>query len=236
MRTDPPAPPRFRGQRLRALIFDLDGTLIDSIGDIRAALNHVLTAHGRPKLDIDAVRAMTGDGIAMLVERGFAATGAISDPTTLDAAVRDALAAYTARPTAQTFTYPGVVEALEAFRAAGLRMAICTNKAEALTHLVLHELGLAPFFGTVIGGDSLPQRKPDPEPVLACLVGLDVAPQETLFVGDSRNDVLSARAAGLPVVLIPSGYGQTKAGEPVADLVVEDMTGLARMILPQDGG
>jgi phosphoglycolate phosphatase len=217
------------------LIFDLDGTLIDSAGDIRAALNHALTIHGRPKLDIGTVRAMTGDGIAKLVERGFAASGALPDPTTLDAAVRDALAAYTARPTAETAPYPGVVEALEAFRAAGLRMAICTNKAEAPSRLVLDELDLAPFFGTVIGGDSLRRRKPDPEPVLVCLEGLGVAPGEALFVGDSRNDVLSAHAAGLPAVLIPSGYGQAKEDDPTPDLVVEDMVGLARIILLQGG-
>jgi phosphoglycolate phosphatase len=217
------------------LIFDLDGTLIDSAGDIRAALNHALTIHGRPKLDIGTVRAMTGDGIAKLVERGFAASGALPDPTTLDAAVRDALAAYTARPTAETAPYPGVVEALEAFRAAGLRMAICTNKAEAPSRLVLDELDLAPFFGTVIGGDSLRRRKPDPEAVLVCLEGLGVAPGEALFVGDSRNDVLSAHAAGLPAVLIPSGYGQAKEDDPTPDLVVEDMVGLARIILLQGG-
>jgi len=145
--------------------------------------------------------------------------------------VRDALTAYTARPTAETVPYPGVVEALSTLRAAKLRMAICTNKAEALSRLVLAELGLAPFFDTVIGGDSLPQRKPDPEPVLACLEGLDVAPGETLFVGDSRNDVLSAHAAGLPVILIPSGYGQTEAGDPAADLVIEDMAALTRTLL-----
>jgi phosphoglycolate phosphatase len=219
------------GKPLRALVFDLDGTLIDSAGDLRAALNQGLTARGRPPLDTDRVRRMTGDGIGKLVERALAATGEVPDEPTLRAVVDDVLAAYTACPVAETVPYPDVVDSLRAFHTAGLRMAVCTNKVVDLSRLILETLGLAPFFDIIIGGDSLAQRKPDPEPVLACLSGLKAGPEEALFVGDSRNDLLAARAAGLPMALIPSGYGTSRAGDPSPDLKVCDMATLARLIL-----
>jgi phosphoglycolate phosphatase len=231
MRTRSSTPPHFDGRPLRALVFDLDGTLVDSAGDLRAALDHALIARGRPTLDTRDVQAMTGDGIAKLVERGFAATGGVPDAPALRAAVDDVLAAYAARPVAETVPYPGVVEALTGFRAAGLRMAICTNKVTGLSRLIIEALGLDVFFDIVIGGDSLPQRKPDPEPVLACLAAMEVGPEEAMFVGDSRNDLLAARAAGLPAALIPSGYGTPNADDPPPDLEVADMAALARMIL-----
>ncbi len=219
------------GKPLRALVFDLDGTLIDSAGDLRAALNRGLAARGRPPLDTDRVRGMTGDGIGKLVERALAITGEVPDEPTLRNTVDKVLAAYRARPVAETVPYPGVVESLEAFRKAGLRMAVCTNKVVGLSRLILESLGLAPFFDVIIGGDSLAQRKPEPEPVLACLAGLEVGPQEALFVGDSRNDLLAACAAGLPMALIPSGYGTSNADDPPPDLEVCDMAALARLIL-----
>ena len=169
MSTGPSTLPHFDGRPLRALVFDLDGTLVDSARDLRAALDHALAARGRPTLDTRDVRAMTGDGIAKLVERGFAATGGVPDAPALRAAVDDVLAAYEARPVAETVPYPGVIEALTDFRAAGLRMAICTNKVTGLSRLILAALGLDVFFDIGIGGDSLPQRKPEPEPVRACL-------------------------------------------------------------------
>jgi phosphoglycolate phosphatase len=221
----------FRGKPLRAVIFDLDGTLIDSAGDLRAALNQVLAAQGRTALDTRRVQAMTGDGIGKLVERALAATGGVPDDVTLRASIDEALAAYVARPAAETVPYTGVVDALEAFRAAGLRMAVCTNKVEDLSRLILETLDLATFFDIIIGGDSLPQRKPAPEPVLACLAGMEVGPGEAIFVGDSRNDLLAARAASLPVALIPSGYGTPRNDDTPPDLEVANMAALARMIL-----
>ena len=110
-------------------------------------------------------------------------------------------------------------------------MAVCTNKVEDLSRLILETLDLAVFFDVIIGGDSLPQRKPAPEPVLACLAGMEVGPGEAIFVGDSRNDLLAARAASLPVALIPSGYGTRRNDDPTPDLEVANMAALARMIL-----
>ena len=218
--------PRFRGRALRAIVFDLDGTLIDSTADIRHALNSMLSAYNRSALDHVAVSRMVGDGIPKLVERGLAATGGVPSAAVLREAINVCLAAYEARPAVETRPFPGVAEALQVFREAGLGLAVCSNKTEKLSRLILESLGLAGFFEAIVGGDSLDRRKPDPAPVRACLAALGVTADEALFVGDGPNDVLAARAAGLPVVLVESECGQVPAQDLGADRVFPNMTAL----------
>ena len=164
----------------RAVIFDLDGTLVDSARDIADALDELLERHGRRRIGLDAARRLIGHGAPSLVSRAFALTGGAY------------LSIYEGELARATRPYPGVVATLQRLAAAGLGLAVCTNKATAATQRLLDALDLAAFFPVVIGGDS-GARKPDPEPVRRALAGLGVAAGAALMVGDSANDVAAAR-------------------------------------------
>ncbi|WP_020648950.1 phosphoglycolate phosphatase [Solimonas variicoloris] len=196
----PGAPPR-------ALLFDLDGTLVDSVGDLHACLNRLLAGRGLPPLAVAQVRTMVGDGVRKLLERGLAAVGADPGEATLDAAVAVFMADYLAHPVVQTRPYPGVAGTLAALHAAGLPMAVCTNKPEAASLAVLDALGLRRYFAAVIGGDSTPRRKPDPMPLKVALDRLGVATADAVMVGDGRHDADAARAAGTGFIGVDYGYG-----------------------------
>lgn len=190
--------------RLEAVLFDLDGTLIDSARDIAEALNRVLADEGLRTVSLDETRAMIGDGARVLIERGLARAG--GDPGRAAALLPRLLAEYERQGALHTRPYPGVVETIEALRARGLRLAIVTNKPEAATHAALAELALAPLFEAVVGGDTLPQRKPDPAPVREALRRLGIGPERALMVGDNHHDVHAGQGAGLPVIAVTYGY------------------------------
>jgi phosphoglycolate phosphatase len=194
-----------------ALIFDLDGTLIDSAADLAVTLNLLLSEHQRPAVTLEAVRTMIGDGVGRLVQRGFAATGTPAAAKDQPALTRRFLELYTdptrdhvARP------YPGVLETLLQFAAQGLPMGVCTNKAQVATEMVLHEAGLSRFFRCVVGHDRAPAPKPDPSHVGAVYSALG-HPGSAIMIGDSRNDLLAGRGFGLKVVLVTYGYGSPEA-------------------------
>ena len=189
----------------RALIFDLDGTLVDTAPDIAAALDHVLTAYGRPSLGLEPVRHMVGDGARVLVERGFAATGGPPDDS-VDAAVRRFLDYYLGHIADHGRPFPGVVEQIVDARAAGCRIAVCTNKLTAPTRLLLDALDLSSLVDATVCGDTLPTRKPHPAMVAECLQRFDLAPEHAVMLGDSHNDVAAASGAGVPVVVVTFGY------------------------------
>jgi phosphoglycolate phosphatase len=186
-----------------AFIFDLDGTLVDSVPDLRAALNEVLRERGRRPLAADEVRRMVGDGVPALVERGLAATG---DTQEFAAAEARFLALYEAAPAALTRAYPGVPETLARLVAGGARLAVCTNKPQKATIGVLEGVGIAGYFTAVLGGDAVPFKKPDPRHLLAALGALGARPDEAAMIGDNENDYAAARAAGIPILLIRYGY------------------------------
>lgn len=196
---------------LPAVIFDLDGTLIDSAPDIHAASNAVLAEHGFAPLSLPQVRSFVGRGVPHLVDCLLAASG--EDPQgALHARMVAAFSARYEEAVTLTEVYPGVPEALRALAEAGHLLGICTNKPLAPTRAVLAHLGLDGFFGTVIGGDSLPTRKPDPAPLLHAVDR--IGRPRAIFVGDSEVDAETARAAGLPFLLFTEGYRKT----PVQDL------------------
>jgi phosphoglycolate phosphatase len=196
-----------------ALLLDLDGTLVDSAPDLAAAANGLLAEHALPALETAEVAAMVGDGVAKLVERVLSARGLAHEA--LAAAVTRFLAFYERHPATLTRLYPGVREGLRTLSAAGWRLALCTNKPERATSLILDRLGLSRFFDAVVTGDSLAARKPDPAPLRLALARLDVAPPRAVMVGDHRNDVLAAADAGIPAIFARYGYGRATLGATV---------------------
>ena len=207
-----------------AIVFDLDGTLIDSAPDLQASINRMLAAAGRGPLTVEAVKAMVGDGVPKLVERALAATGGVPD-----GGAGNDLAAWVARFGGDyegcgfplTHPFSGVPDVLAALREAGVALAICTNKPQAATDEILDRLHLARFFGAVIGGDAIAGvRKPDPGHLLAALKALGVGPAAAVMVGDHVNDLDCGRAAGTRVVLCAYGYSRTPVRELGADVVI----------------
>ena len=191
--------------RQRNLVFDLDGTLVDSAPDLATALNGLLAELGKPALAEGTVRAMVGDGAGVLVQRGLQVSGlSDADPP---AALKRFLALYRDCLIDRTRAYPEVEATLERLQAGGHKLGVCTNKPYDPTQRILKALKLDRFFGTVIGGDSLPKRKPDPEPLLAAIEGLGGTASVAVMIGDSANDMLCARAASVTAILIPSDYG-----------------------------
>ncbi len=193
---------------MRTLVLDLDGTLVDSVPDIAAAVNRLLAARLLPGLQEHEVAAMVGDGTAALIERAFAARGAEPDLLAEAQYVED----YTARCTEATEAYPGVPEALRALVASGWTLAVCTNKPEAAAARVLRALSLDGLVSAIAGGDGA-HRKPDPRHLLAALEGAGGTADAAVAVGDHRNDVLAARGAGVPAVFAAWGYGSPDMAE-----------------------
>ncbi|HVO03070.1 MAG TPA: HAD-IA family hydrolase [Candidatus Cybelea sp.] len=185
----------------RVLVFDLDGTLIDSAPDLAQAVNALLAELGKPPLAEAAVRPMIGDGSRLLLQRALAASGVEPPPGIFERFMEHYLHFIADR----TRTYPDVVATLEVLRDDGHPMGVCTNKPIKPTKRVLEAYGLADFFGAVIGGDSMAKRKPEPEPLWETIARLGGG--SAAMIGDSANDMLCARAANVTGILIPSDYG-----------------------------
>jgi len=213
-----------------AIVWDLDGTLVDSAPDLACALNTVLDKRGFFTLSINEIRKMIGNGVPKLVERGFNAVGVRPEPAQLAELVALFVQEYRACATDKTRPYPGIVQALQEIHSMNIPMGVCTNKPEALTRQILEGLGLSGYFSSVVGGDSTSARKPDPEPVLACLRGLATEPALSLMIGDSVHDVRAAHAAGVLIGVVPWGYRSAAVEELGADFVLHDATRLAGLI------
>jgi len=208
---DEPPIALWRGTAVRAVLFDLDGTLIDTVGDIALALNRVLADYRVGALPEHDVRHMIGRGAPVLVERAMAALGQTVDPATQAAMVERFFHYYGEleelnEDAAQPF--PGAAEALHAVHRAGLRTAVVTNKQHRFATALLRRRALLESVDAVIGGDSCARRKPDPQPLLFACESLTVPPSAALMVGDSINDAQAARAAGIPVVCVSYGYNE----------------------------
>lgn len=208
--------------RIAALIFDFDGTLIDSAPDLQAAANRMLPPLGRREVGLEEVQLMIGDGVPKLVERCFEATGEVPPEAEFQRHVAAFIADYEPRSAELTKPYPGAREALERLQALGIRLSICTNKPYGATMEILGTLGLAPYFDVVIGGDTLPGiKKPDPRHLLAALERMDADADACAMVGDNQNDVMAAHAAGLKVVLLSHGYTKTPVQELGGEAVID---------------
>jgi phosphoglycolate phosphatase len=200
------------------LVFDLDGTLVDSVPDLRAALNEMLRERGRPPLSLPQVKRMIGDGAPAMVAQALGASGA--DPAEPGALARF-LEIYEADAVRLTRPYPGVQETLIALRRRGYRTAICTNKPQRATIAVIEGLGFLSLFDAVAGGDRFPVRKPDPGHLLRLIDELGGSVAATAMIGDNENDAAAARAAGVRLVLMTYGYPRVDPRSLAADALLE---------------
>jgi phosphoglycolate phosphatase len=228
--------PRWRGQPLDAVLFDLDGTLLDTAGDIHMALNRAIAEfrwQGVPEKD---VRRMIGRGSPILIERVAAAQGRALDAATQAAVVERFFHHYGALQDNEEFCarpYPGAGEALQLLHGTGIRIGVVTNKQERFASGLLERLRLKDWVDLVVGGDSCERRKPDPQPLLVACERLGASPSRTLMVGDSINDVLAARAAQIAVVCVPYGYNEDNDPRDLpCDALIEDLSRLAPLLLP----
>ena len=197
---------------MRTLLFDLDGTLVNSVPDLTTALNTVVARDGLAPFAEAEVARMVGDGVRVLLERGFSARGATPDAE----AQQRFMAVYGAHVADDSRPYPHVAETLRSLAEAGWRMAVCTNKPEALARKLLETLGLLGFFAAVAGGDSYPTRKPDPAHVTATLAAAGDSGAGAIMIGDHHNDISAATGAGLPCIYAAWGYGGPDMGAGAA--------------------
>ena len=209
----------------RTIVFDLDGTLVDSAPDLTAALNVALADAGRPAVELAAVRHLIGHGARSLIARGLALSGGGSEAE-VERALPVLLAHYADHIADATRPYPGCEAALDRLAARGMTLAICTNKAIALSQALLAALGWTGRFAANLGGDSLPVRKPDPAPLLATIAAAGGDPASTVYVGDTSVDVATARAAGVPVIVCAFGFADCPVHELGGDAVIDDFAGL----------
>ena len=235
-----PADPRAGPPRrfvVGAVAFDLDGTLLDTIRDLAAAVNLLLADLGLAPLPEATIRDLVGKGIANLVGRALAIARGVAPAAVDEAEVAAVLPRYQVHYAAtlgrETAVFPGVVEGLERMAAMGLPLAVITNKASRFVRPHLAQAGIETYFRVVIGGDDLPVKKPHPGALLHAARELGVEPAQLLMVGDSGNDAQAARAAGCPVLIVPYGYNE---GTPVqnldADGIVDSLLAVADRLQP----
>jgi phosphoglycolate phosphatase len=231
----PAQPAHWRGQPLNAVLFDLDGTLLDTAADISVALNRAIGEHGWDPVAASDARSMIGRGGPVLVERAAQMQGRALDAALHEAIVQRFFHHYGAlqeqnEVAAQPFA--GVVEGLRRLHEAGLKTAVVTNKQQRFALSLTRRLGLSDWIDVIVGGDSCARRKPDPMPVLFACESLGVPPARSLMVGDSINDVQAARAAGVPIVCVPYGYNEGMDPRSLpCDQLIESIADLPALLL-----
>ena len=213
---------------MAALLFDLDGTLADTKPDLYAAMNHVLTKHGLNTVqDGDVEGSVIGGGARMILQRGLEANNVEWDDAALDAATEEFVLWYDQNIDANTRLYPNLFPLLDAAKAANIKMAVVTNKRESLSSKLLFRLGLHGYFDVLIGGDTLPTRKPDPDPVKEALRRLNVEAEAAIMVGDSEADTGAARAAQMASICVSFGYRRVSLEALQADAIIDDFADFA---------
>ena len=214
-----------------SVVFDLDGTLIDSLPDVLACLNLMLAEDNRRPLNSSELRNLVGRGVTPMVEDAYSMTGqTVSSPVQLKDAVQRYLKHYKSNPVGHTVIFPNVIDTLGKLKQKGFCMGICTNKPYEMTLLVLEGLKIDVFFDGITGGDNLPFNKPDPRHILTTLELMKSEASNAVMVGDSWVDVKAARNAGLPVIAVNYGYNSDPVESLNADTVIEDMALLPEAI------
>ena len=207
--------------------FDLDGTLLDTSGDLAAAVNYAIATDGRPPFPVDAIRPFVGKGAKVMLERALTASGGY-DEALLARMLPTLLDYYEQNLAIHSVPYPGLMDAMEALDKAGVKLAICTNKAERFTIPLLHQIGLSERFVSVIGGDTLGVAKPDPAPIHEMIARAGGG--RTIFLGDTINDIAGARNAGIPSVAVSFGFLDGPVEQLEADAVIDHFDELTPLL------
>ena len=213
-----------------AILFDLDGTLIDSAPDITGAVNELLAADGLQAQTVDAVRGMIGNGVRKLVERAYGASGRPIEGEALDQVYDRMMGIYGKHLTRHTVLLPGAVEMVAAYHQAGVKVCVVTNKPEGFTHEILAHFGLDRLVAVVVGGDTGPARKPAPDMLEHALQTVGATAARGLMVGDSPADIGAAKAAQMASIAVRGGYTTVPADELGADRVISNLTELPAAI------
>lgn len=216
----------------RAAIIDLDGTLLDTAADLAAAVNAMLLEMGRAALPVEQVASYVGKGVEVLVHRAL--TLSLDGRVPADSfvpAMQSFDAHYRRENGRHASVYPGVLEGLQAMRDAGLKLAVVTNKPIGFAVPLLADTGLAQYFDLVVGGDTVARKKPDPMPMLYVCAQLGIAPEQVVAIGDSLNDALAARAAGMAVLAVPYGYNEGRDARSLdVDAIVSTLFEASQLI------
>jgi phosphoglycolate phosphatase len=215
----------------RAILFDLDGTLIDSAPDIAAAVNDLLKEENLGPLSVEAVRRMIGNGVVKLVERAYAACGHALLGAALDERVKAMMPHYANHLTGLTVLLPGALEVVSTYAMAEVKIAVVSNKPDAFTRTILEHYGFAPHLAAMQGQNAKLKTKPAPDMLFATIDQMGVAAADALFVGDSINDLGAAKAAGMACVLVHGGYSIEPLESFGADAVCDTLFELPQAIL-----
>lgn len=214
----------------RAVIFDLDGTLVDSAPDIAEAINVGFAPLGIAPFSVDAVKSLIGGGAAVAIKRAVNQLGVTLPPDAEAGVLERFLAAYARVSADGRGLYPGALDLLRRLRDEGRHLALCTNKAEHITHITIEALGIAGYFGAVVAArDDLP-KKPDPAMLLKALAPFDVSPEDAIMIGDSHADIDAAKAAGCRSIAVSYGYAPTPASELGASAVVDGLADIPAVL------
>lgn len=209
-----------------AVLFDLDGTLIDSVADLHGAINVVLVRHGLKPLTLADVVSMIGDGVRKLTERAFIARDAGLDTVALDHVTEEMVAVYSSRLTELTTMMPGAMEAVTALAEKGVRLGVVTNKPRDAAVAILAHFGLAEHLAVIVGGDSGLPRKPAPDMLLAALNALGVEAGDAVMVGDGAADIDCGKSAGVRSIAVRGGYAHMPVDQLGAERVIDSLGAL----------
>jgi phosphoglycolate phosphatase len=212
------------------IVFDLDGTLIDTAPDLIDTLNVVFAREGLPLVDYKVARNLIGGGAKGMIARGVKADGRDVGPAKLEEMFDDFIAHYSAHIADRSQPFPGLIDALDALEASGHRFAVCTNKLEGLSVLLLNKLKLADRFEAICGQDTFRIQKPDPEILRRTIAAAGGDPARAIMIGDSDTDIRTARAAGVPVIAVDFGYSEQPVSEFGPDRVISHFDELPKAV------
>jgi phosphoglycolate phosphatase len=202
------------------IVFDLDGTLIDTAPDLIDTLNVVFAREGLPPVPYETARNLIGGGARMMIARGIEAEGRVDDPAEIERLFRDFILHYSEHIADRSRPFPGLSDALDELAAGGSRFAVCTNKLESLSVLLLRQLGLEHRFAVICGQDTFGVQKPDPEVLRRTIVAAGGTLRNAIMIGDSLTDIRTARAAGVPVIAVDFGYTDRPVSEFGPDRII----------------
>lgn len=209
------------------IVFDLDGTLVDTAPDLVRALNETMDLEGLPRVKLETVRRLVGQGARALIERASALHGVTFSATRLDQLTREFVGFYAADIARESTPFDGVVEALDSLQSLGAKLAVCTNKRTALSQQLLDALKLSGRFSVIVGADAVTERKPHPDHYRAAVTRAGGVVRRSVMVGDTSADVASARGAGAPVCVVSFGYCDVDAEKLGADALLHRFSELA---------